>query len=59
MGFAVKQEQEMIIELFFARNCVFIFFPRLQIVTSWAVDAFEEDPALLFLSFEASILKLS
>lgn len=26
MGFAKKQEQEMIIELFFARKCVFIFY---------------------------------
>jgi hypothetical protein len=34
-------------------------FPRLWIVTSWAVDAFEEDPTLLFLSIEASILKIS
>jgi hypothetical protein len=37
----------------------FMVFPRLRIVTSWAVDAFEEDPTLLFLSIEASILKIS
>jgi hypothetical protein len=36
-----------------------MIFPRLWIVNSWAVDAFEEDSTLLFLSIEASILKIS
>jgi hypothetical protein len=61
MGLAKKQEQEMIIELFFARKSVFIFFgfPKTLDCNLWAVDAFEEDPTLLFLSIEASILKIS